>query len=97
MFTIKDVEKKAAAAGIIAQAVKDVLKERAHAAAVQLHVSLGSLATEVRPVQGSNADSLAPCAAQELIGDDLVREDKCGVSTYYWAFPGLVPASLAQQ
>jgi outer membrane murein-binding lipoprotein Lpp len=50
VWTMKDVEKGAGNKGIIAQAVKDVLKE--------------------------------------VCGDDLVHEEKVGISTYYWAFPG---------
>ena len=25
---------------------------------------------------------------KELVGDDLVREEKVGISTYWWSFPG---------
>jgi|TARA_B100000524_G_scaffold346740_1_gene247430 hypothetical protein len=34
---------------------------------------------------------------QELTGDDLVREDKCGVSTYYWSFPGEAGAKKSDE
>ena len=70
---MQDIEKLAPKKGVISQSVKDVLQ-----VAAPLHLPCQVkfyLTASIR---------LGACALQSLVDDDMVHQDKIGISNFFW-------------